>query len=237
MNRWTASGTHLILSLLVIGGIAVAALQAWYPWGLHRVTDANRLLATMLGIGIASGPLLTLIVYRPGKRGLAFDLVAIAVLQLASLGYGLYALSQARPVFLVGIGGQFTLVAANELDPTTLADTRPEWRRLPWTGPHLVGARMPDDPDDLHQLMTDFMAGGPGLERTPHRYIDFSEVAPGLTALSHPAHQSGNPDNSARTTSLPPEHVRWVPVVSRKSHGRMLIDPETSHPLRTLAPL
>lgn len=221
MNRWKASGTHLLLSLLVIGGIALAAVLAWYPWGLHRISGVDRILLIMLGIDITAGPLLTLVVYKRGKRSLKFDLATIVVLQLAFLGYGLYTLWQARPVFLVGIDGQFTLVTANEIDRATLPHARPEWRHLSWTGPRLVGARMPEDPDARRQVMEEFMSGGPGLERTPRHYIDFAEVAPELIAGSHPA--SGE--------------VRWVPVVSRRGEGRMLIEAQTARPLRTVAPI
>ena len=233
MNRWKASGTHLLLSLLVIGGIAVAAFLAWYPWGLHRIAGVDRILLIMLGLDITAGPLLTLVVYRPGKRSLKFDLATIAVLQLAFLGYGLHTLWQARPVFLVGIDGQFTLVTANEIDPDTLPHARPEWRRLSWTGPRLVGARMPTDPEARRQVMEEFMAGGPGLERTPRHYIDFAEVTAELVDSSRPALDSDICESAANGK---PEDVRWVPVVSRRGEGRMLIDGQTAQPLRTAPP-
>lgn len=237
MTRWKASGTHLLLSLLVIGGIAITAFLLWYPWGLHRISGVDRILLIMLGIDVTAGPLLTLVVYRPGKRSLKFDLATIAVLQLAFLGYGLHTLWQARPVFLVGIDGQFTLVTANEIDPATLSDARPEWRRLSWTGPRLVGARMPADPDARRQVMEEFMAGGPGLERTPRHYIDFAEVAPKLIGHSSPLPHGDLSENAINANGASPGGVRWVPVVSRRGEGRMLIDAQTARPLRTVPPM
>ena len=227
MNRWKASGTHFLLSLLVIGGIAVAAFLLWYPYALHRVSGLDRILLIMLGIDLTAGPLLTLIVYRPNKPNLKFDLATIVVLQLAFLGYGLHTLSEGRPVFLVGVNNQFTLVFANEIDRADLADApRPEWRRLSWTGPQLVGTRVPNDPRQRSEVMESFMSGGAGIERSPKYYLDFGQVAPALLASANPP-RPGDADVQA---------APWVPIVSRRGEGRMLVDPANGQPVRVVAP-
>lgn len=208
MNRWKAAGSHFALSILVIGGIAVTAFLLWYPHGLYRVAGLDRLLLVMLGIDLTAGPLLTLILYRQGKRGLKFDLTVVALAQMAFLAYGLHTLWQSRPVFLVATPDMYTVVFANEIDPDDLtAAARPEWRRLSWTGPVLVGARMPEDPDKRREVIEAFMSGGAGIERTPRFYMDFSEVGPDLAATAEVA------EGQAR-----------VPVVSRRGEGAMRID-------------
>lgn len=237
MNRWKASGSHLVLSIVVIGGIALAAFLLWYPHALYRVAGLDRILLVMLGIDLTAGPLLTLILYRKGKRGLKFDLTVVAVCQLAFLAYGLHTLWLARPVFLVATPQTFTLVFASEIDDADLAAApRPEWRRLSWTGPLLVGTRMPDDPGQRQQVMEHFMAGGAGIERTPARYLPFEEVAPDLLATaSDPTGPEANAAGTAPDPGQAPGNTRVVPIVSRRGEGRMVVDAGTGTPLRVAA--
>lgn len=220
MTRWKAAGSHFALSILVIGGIATAAFVLWYPHGLYKVSGLDRILLVMLGIDLTAGPLLTLILYRPGKRGLKFDLTVVAIAQLAFLAYGLHTLKEGRPVFLVGTPDVFTVVFASEIDPADLAlATKPEWRKLSWTGPLLVGASMPDDPEQRRAVMDEFMAGGAGIERSPKYYLDFSNVAPAIL-------------QSARKTS---RGTLEIPVVSRQGEGSIPVDPVTAVPAGTVA--
>lgn len=220
MTRWKAAGSHLALSILVIGGIAVTAFLLWYPHGLYKVAGLDRILLVMLGIDLTAGPLLTLILYKPGKWGLKFDLVMVAIAQLAFLGYGLHTLWDGRPVFLVGTPDTFTVVFASEVSDEDLAlAKRPEWRRLSWTGPVLVGTRMPDDPEQRRVIIDEFMAGGAGIERSPKYYLDFSVVAPAIL-------------QSAQATST---GLVEMPIVSRRGEGIMRIDPSTAAPVQTIA--
>lgn len=237
MNRWKASGSHLVLSIVVIGGIALAAFLLWYPHALYRVAGLDRILLVMLGIDLTAGPLLTLILYRKGKRGLKFDLTVVALCQLAFLTYGLHTLWQARPVFLVATPQTFTLVFASEIDDADLAAAaRPEWRRLSWTGPVLVGTRMPEDPGQRQQIMERFMAGGAGIERTPAWYLPFEEVAPDMLATaSEPIGRGAEAAATGPDPEPQSDQIRLVPIVSRRGEGRMLVDADTGRPLRVAA--
>lgn len=224
MSRWKASATHLVLSIVVIGGIAITAFLLWYPHALHRVAGLDRILLVMLGIDLTAGPLLTLIVYRQGKRSLRFDLTVIALCQIAFLGYGLHTLWQGRPVFLVGTPETFTLVFANEISEADLVQAnRPEWRRLSWTGPQLVGTRMPDEPEARRAVIEAFMAGGAGIERTPRYYLPYENIAPALLQRATPA-AGGVPTADAQPAGEGHGSMRQVPIVSRRGEGTMLVD-------------
>ena len=219
MTRWKAAGSHLALSILVIGGIALTAFLLWYPHGLYKVAGLDRILLVMLGIDLTAGPLLTLILYKPGKWGLKFDLVVVAIAQLAFLSYGLHTLWDGRPVFLVGTPETFTVVFASEVSDEDLAlGSRLEWRRRSWAGPVLVGTRMPEDPEQRRAIIDEFMAGGAGIERSPKYYMDFSEIAPAIL-------------DAARNTSV---SAPQMPIVSRRGEGVVLIDAESAAPKKVL---
>ncbi len=225
MTRWKAAATHLALSIVVIGGIALAAFLLWYPHALYRVAGLDRILLVMLAIDLTAGPLLTLILYRKGKWGLKFDLTVIAICQIAFLAYGLSTLWQGRPVFLVGTPDTFTLVFANEISDADLAKApRPEWRKLSWTGPQLVGTYMPDAPDERRAIMEAFMAGGAGIERSPERYKPYEEVAPRILARSQ-----RHAEDKMGTQAL-----RIAPIVSRRAESQLLIDATSAMPVQTV---
>lgn len=226
MTRWKAAGTHLLLSIVVIGGIALAAFLLWYPHGLYRVAGLDRILLVMLGIDLTAGPLLTLIVYRQGKRSLKLDLAVIALAQAAFLLYGLATLWQGRPVFLVGTPDTYTLVFANEVAAADLARAaRPEWRRLSWTGPQLVATRMPDDAEARNAIIEDFMAGGAGIERSPRYYQPYAVLAPLLLEAAR---------RGSATGPALAEGELAMPIVSRRGEGILVMDGQDASPLRTL---
>ncbi len=228
------------MSALVVGGIALASFFAWYPHGLYRVSGLDRMLGVMLGIDLAAGPLLTLILYRPGKWGLKFDLAMVALAQCVFLGYGLHTLWEGRPVFLVGTPDVITVVFASEIDPADLENAaRPEWRSLPWGGPHLVGSRMPDDPARRREVIEAFLAGGAGIERTPSRYTDYRDIAPDLLGKAHRLAVGGESDIPAaaiRKTGRSRDELAWVALVSRRGEGRMLVDATSGAPLLAISP-
>lgn len=236
MTRWKAAGSHFALSVLIIGGIAITAFLLWYPHGLYKVAGLDRLLLVMLGIDLTAGPLLTLILYRPRKWGLKFDLWVVAIAQLAFLGYGLHTLWEGRPVFLVGTPETFTVVFASEISPEDLVlAPKPEWRRLSWTGPQLVATKMPDDPEQRRQVMDEFMSGGAGIERSPKYYRNLAEVGEDIVGSSQPFSTLAIPlDPGSLPAGLSAHQLRWLPVVSRRGEGIMLIRASDGTPLEVL---
>lgn len=220
MNRWKAFVTHLLCSFVIVGGIAAAALLLWFPHGLYRVAGLDRLLLIMLALDLTAGPLLTLVIFKAGKRGLKFDLTVIALCQLAFLGYGLHTLWGSRPVFLVGNGLRFNLMFASDLEPEQLAKApKPEWRRLSWTGPQLVGAQAPRDKAGHDEAMDYFFSAGVDLERLPRYYVPYEQVAPQMLAKAQ----------------VGADGVRHVPIVSRMALATMELDAQ-GRPKRVVVP-
>ncbi|HEV8692756.1 MAG TPA: hypothetical protein VGQ93_01000, partial [Lysobacter sp.] len=97
MTRWKASAIHLYLSILVLCTIAAILVWRWYPPGLFHMAQADKLLMLIGGVDVVLGPLLTLIVYKQGKKSLKFDLTVIALMQVGALAFGLHTAWQSRP--------------------------------------------------------------------------------------------------------------------------------------------
>ena len=94
-------------------------------------------------VDVVLGPLLTFAVFdlKKGWAHLRLDLTVIGVIQLAALIYGLITLSEARPIAMVFETDRFRVITAAQVHLTELPDARPEYQKLPLTGPWLLGAR------------------------------------------------------------------------------------------------
>lgn len=177
MNRWKASLVHLGISMLLVGAVAAYVIGFWYPPALLAMSHADKILLMLVGIDLVVGPLLTLLVFKPGKPSLRFDLTVIALLQACFLAYGVFNLTVSRPVFLVADGAGFDLVFANDLAPALIAKgARPEYRNLSLTGPLLVGARLPTDPKARSLVLESALSGKGDIESMPEYYAPYEEV-------------------------------------------------------------
>ncbi|QSX78542.1 hypothetical protein [Agrilutibacter solisilvae] len=227
MTRWKASAIHLSLSALVLGLIAAFVIWRWYPPGLMSMARAGTLLLLLGGIDLVLGPLLTLLVYKQGKKSLKFDLTVIALLQVAALVFGLHTAWQSRPVFLVGSDTRFTLVYAHEVVPAELAQAHAPYNRLPAMGPRLVGMRVPDATVELVQLaeLTDF-------HRNPGKFHPYESVAARIAANAQPVaavaarlapHDRERLTRAAQATGRPLEQIGVLPVLSARGQALMLV--------------
>ena len=99
-SRWKAAGIHFSLSVVLVSLVFVGLIALWYPPELWRMAKVGGLVMILASVDVTLGPLLTLAVFKHGKRGMKFDLAVIALLQIAGLVYGLHVMFQSRPVFL-----------------------------------------------------------------------------------------------------------------------------------------
>jgi hypothetical protein len=198
MTRWKAAGIHFSISL-VIAIAAIGAIVYFYSPPLLKLANAYLLIGMIIGIDVILGPLLTLLVYKAGKRSLKFDLSVIACLQLSALVYGLYTAYQARPTTVIAMVDRFELVHAFEeadIDPARLAKAKEKCvYRTPY--PQCwVGYRMFNDP----------------LGLTPRDLV----LDERLDVQSYVALADLQQDLFARTKTLPGEtELRALPISSK----------------------
>lgn len=112
LSRFKAFFVHLIGSLVIGLGALALVFFLWYPAPLHLALGVTSVFMLLIIVDITLGPLLTFLIYQPGKKTLKFDLVVIVVLQLLALSYGLWAVIQGRPVWLVLNADRFDVVQA-----------------------------------------------------------------------------------------------------------------------------
>ena len=242
LSRWKAATLHLALSAAAFVLIGVPLLWLWYPPEYFRAAGAATLTGVLALVHLTLGPLLTLIVFRSGKWGMKFDLIAIGVLQTLAFAYGLSVVAKARPVFLVAVPDRFVLVSAGEISDADLdAAHQAAFRTRSWTGPRLVAAEIPSDPKERSDLAFSALSGR-DLENQPKYFVDYEHAAKGLLANAHsldvllrkhPECAQLLAENLART-GRDAASVRWLPLAARSADMVMLIDADSAQLLRPL---
>lgn len=142
-DRLRAAAIHLGLSALVALLAALLVFVFWYPYPYREISGGRNLFLLVITVDVILGPLITFAIFDRAKprRGLRRDLVVVALLQLAGLGYGLWTVQLARPVHLVFELDRFRVVHQAEV-PTDLVDRAPPGIEVaPWAGPTPLSLR------------------------------------------------------------------------------------------------
>ena len=176
LNRWRASALHLGISAAIGAAVVTLMLMLWYPQPYLAAMGGDTLILLLIGVDVVIGPLITLIVFNPKKKSLRFDLAVIAILQLSALVYGCHVIFEARPVYTVFVVDRFEAVAANAVDVESLTKAHAaEFRTLPLTGPKIIAARQPDDPQRQADIVLSAMNGGPDLANLADLYVPYAQ--------------------------------------------------------------
>ena len=175
-HRLRAGLVHLSLSAAIAAAVFLPIYFLWYPDVLFESAGGRDLFLLIVGVDVTVGPLITTIIFVPGKRGLLFDLVVIGVLQVSALAYGVYVLFESRPVYIVFVKDRFELVRANQFPEGELEKSAPKgYDGLSWSGPKIVAARMPDNIKDQLAIMMSGI-GGVDVHLYPRYYVPYDEM-------------------------------------------------------------
>ncbi len=105
-----AFSIHLLFSATLIGGFMYVIMFHWFPGQLFYFENVWEGLQILVPVDAILGPLLTLIIFVPGKKGLKGDLAIIITLQLAALAYGGHAIYGSKPEVLAFVGDRFEVI-------------------------------------------------------------------------------------------------------------------------------
>jgi hypothetical protein len=221
---------HLLASVLVISVVLVLVFVFWYPAPLFTYEGAWLPLRILIMVDLVAGPLLTLVVYKPGKKGLLLDMILITTLQLVALGYGSHALWSQRPLVMVYAVDAWFVVGAGDI---RARDIDPEiWQARPLAGPLPVFAERISDPDYLLKVLFE---GAPDMHMLPAQYRPLQDHIQALrrraTDLNELAEQS--PATRQAIAGLDPELLASSlahPLHGRFRSGTVLVDPDTGWP-------
>lgn len=116
MKKSRAFLLHLLVSLLVAGGLLALFVTFWYPMPYFLADGGWQGLRLIVGVDLVLGPLLTLVVYKTWKsrRHLLTDYSVIAVIQVAALVFGIGTVRRERTVLVIFADKAFYTVNAED---------------------------------------------------------------------------------------------------------------------------
>ncbi len=242
ISRYKAATVHLALSAAIAALTVTLMLFVWYPPPLFQAMGGNELLLLIVGVDVVIGPLITLIIFDTRKKELLFDLAVIAVLQLAALSYGVYAMHAGRPVFGVFVENRIVVVAASDIEDDALAKAeRVDYRHLSQSGPQWVFADPPSDPKDAESFAFAALVGM-GAQNLPKYFVPLAERGSQLVTAARPLAQltklsqeeSGRLDQALRENGQTREQTLFVPVLTKRAFLTALIDGRDGRLLKIL---
>jgi len=235
ITRLQAAGMHLVASVIIASTILIAMLFVWYPGAYFKLMGGGKLIFLLFAVDVCLGPLLTLAVFKSGKKHLKFDLAAIVLLQLVAFLYGASILFQSRPVFTVFTVDQFRVASGMDLKDVDLEKApKPEWRKRPLLGPVVVAANMPHDEKEKNELK--FLAvAGLDIDQFPKLYVDYAERRLEILKLAQPlsrlrelhASNSESVSKFLRDRKQPQEDFVFVPLRGRMDFMAAILDANT----------
>jgi hypothetical protein len=161
---------------------------AWYPSPLDVAQGVSRLVLILICVDVVLGPMITIIVYDPAKKLLWFDLITIAVLQAAALTYGLHAIQDGRPAYVVFNVDRFDVIATKDVVLASEARAAAVMQRRMF-GPKWVAARLPADPTRRNDILFSAVGGGPDLPQMPEFFVSLEEERSTMIAELRPMKQ------------------------------------------------
>jgi len=245
MSRWKAAAIHLSISLVVAAIVVTLLYTLWFPPPYFIAAGAGTLVPLLMGVDIAIGPLLTLLVMSPAKpkRLRRLDLSIIVALQVVAFGYGFHVICLARPVFIVGEIDRLVVVAADQLSDADLAKgSRPEYRSRSWSGPRMVGALPPKGSRNF-DVVAQAMGGGKDIDQLPEFYVPYEQVVDVLMKHSRPvgelkpadARQRGQLAELEKAASSSRQTLYFLPLERHDRDYAAIFSPDHHQPIAVLA--
>jgi len=237
LNRYSASFIHLLLSLLVFLSLVAVMYFYWFPGDLFFMDGGWQGIKLVAMVDLILGPLLTLFLFKRGKKNLVLDMSAIACLQIAALAYGFYATYNQRIVGMV--------FADNRFNTLTITEHRSSSERLKEKGIEPVaiesfGKKSPvtvyTEPFDkftygiyLESIFNDF----PAIRERSDKYLPISEHLSDLAAMQLRDYDLESSGQLQRIQEMLADNgfaestVELYPLKARYESGIAVFDPAT----------
>lgn len=217
LGKFKAASLHGLITAVVASFTALIVFVIWFPGEMSEMARGSGLYRLVILVELVLGPLMSLVIYNPRKPKVELfrDYLVIGLVQLSAFGYGLYAVSVSRPVYLVFVKDRIEVVAASELGSDDLLKAAEEFQALPWLGPRWVCVEYPVDKYERSNLLMSALEGK-DIQLLPYYYRDCDNGE----ITSHSYSMQNFPNLTPHSLDVLPvellnEGFVWLPVVTR----------------------
>lgn len=214
----------------------------WYPAAYFELFGVLSLYLTLAAAALIVGPGLSTLLFRPGKKGLIFDLVVVSLLELAIIMWAVSVLHERRPVYAVFAVDRFEAVRADEVDISQLQYS--ELMGRPGHTPRLIYAPLPTDPDVMNRLIDETVFSGMAdIDRRPEFWKPYAQGVKDIRAAAKPLSDLlAEADDRAVEVkhwlgrqSLGAADFVYLPVLGGRADGTMILHADIGYPAAVLA--
>lgn len=222
---------HLTASALIALAAAFIVFHLWYPAPLHSAVGVTHIFLILIAVDAILGPLLTLLIYKTGKKTLVIDLTVIALLQLSALCYGLWIAAEGRPAWLVFAVDRFDLVRALDIDERKLNQTSEQYRQPPLFGPRWVAAINPINSDERNAVLMESILIGVDIAQRPNLFLPLNSqktaIQQRLLELSELL-QFNSKESFSAALAKHPQADSWLPLRANNQDMVVLMQRNTA---------
>ena len=232
--RLAISASLLLLALSVIRFL-------WYPGAYFAISGVGSQVWILVAIVFVIGPVLSTMVFRPGKKGLKMDLWILGFVEVAAIAAVMTILYLRQPYYTVFAIDRFEAVPRQEVVDFELA--RQQFGSRPGHEPRLVFAALPEDTDRMQALIDEtVLMGMPDIDRRPEFWAPYPSGVAAIRGAAHPLEEltrKGSDDAEIVTAWLeaaerPIETYRFLPLKGKKGDAAIIIDAAIGYPIATL---
>jgi len=228
------------MSTFIVAAVLAIVIFFWYPSPFFRISGAMDVIKVLVFVDLVLGPLLTLILFRPGKRGLKFDMACVFAMQISALLYGAHTVYEERPYYTVFVLDRFEVLARKDVDEAAFNEVKMGVK--PWMQPIFVVATLPDSLEDRQRVMEETLfEGKPDIHKRPEYWGPYEQQKSLVERAAKPLSEllARRPDQAAKISAVMSEHgaqteLTYLPITSKQRALTLLMDTSTWLPVGVL---
>lgn len=238
-EKFLATTVHFGVTLILTGLAAAIIFLVWFPDPMQTLIGGTELFIIVVSVDLALGPLMSLVIYnsRKSRRELIIDYSVVGLVQIVALVYGVMVVAGARPVYYAFDTDRYEITSAVDIRPAELAAAEPQYRKMPWTGPRIVGVTVP--PADQQNALSEALVGNETHQR-PKYFVPLSAKLDQIRSKSKPIAELSAKmppvskpllEEALADIKAPADRLAWLPAHHRKGFATVIIDTTDGKPL------
>jgi hypothetical protein len=233
MTRQNMFLAHLAVSLLAVALVLTLVLGLWYPYPYFQISGDKDQLQILIAAFLIVGPVMTLILFKPGKAGLWFDMLVVPAMQVGVLVYGLHSLYQERPLYTVFVKDRFEVLTLARLEAVGIS--RSTLPTKPMQGPLYIVATLPTDNEEQQRVLFEtLLEGKPDIHLRPEYWGAYAKESAQVKKATESLGGllERRPDRSDDILQLINAREEgadtvFVPVMGKKRIYTLILNPQT----------